>query len=88
MHKSVCPECGAGYSGKRCRSCGYEPFFENPSVNKHVPSRKKQKKHPLLGFLILLALIAALMPVLRNWGMELEQVEQTHVVSEKENLYG
>lgn len=88
MQKSVCPECGCRYRGTRCRHCGYESFAENRSAGKSVTPKGPKRRHPFLWFLILLALIAALMPVLRNWGLELEEIEQSHTASEKENLYG
>ena len=80
MGNPVCPGCGAGYNGKHCRRCGYRPFPED-GRRKHSPApvipEKKRRKHPLLGFLILLMLIAALMPLLRSWGLKLEAMEDS-----------
>lgn len=39
--------------------------------------KKTRKKHPLAGFLVLLMLINAMMPLLRSWGLELEAREHS-----------
>lgn len=78
MEKTTCPGCGAPWNGKHCRSCGYEPFREEKRPRR-VPSQNGKicrKNHPLLGFLILLALIAGMLPILRNWGWQLEAMEE------------
>ena len=83
MKKTTCPGCGAPWKGRRCPSCGYESFREtsgkSPVFSEKSSSRQggnRQKKHPLLGFLVLLALIGALIPLLRSWGLELEALEE------------
>ena len=78
MNKNSCPGCGAAWNGRRCRSCGYVPFQEGPR-QKDFPSKrdkKARKQHPLLGFLMLLALIQIMLPMLRNWGQKLEVIEE------------
>ncbi len=81
MKNSTCPGCGAAYNGRYCRSCGYEHFAEDTAHQKHssaVPAPKKErKKHPLIRFLILLYLIYSLLPLLRQWGLKLEAMEDT-----------
>ena len=78
MERTACPSCGATYSGRRCRSCGYEPFPE-ADRQKNVPAapvrRKKKHTYPLIRFLLLLYLLYALIPLLRNWGLKLEAME-------------
>lgn len=77
MVKHSCPGCGKGYTGTRCRHCGWETFSEQTVSPKPTVSGKRKKRiHPLIGFLLLLALIAAMLPALRNFGMKLEQIEQ------------
>ena len=97
MEKYSCPGCGARFNGKRCRSCGYELFGEaaaHRTSGKRTASRKSSsakpgKKHPLAGFALLLMLISALMPMLRNWGLKLEAMEapiQPEPVLQPENM--
>lgn len=90
MEKTTCPGCGSGFNGKRCRSCGYEPFGEvrqvrtpagKPPVT-DVPGKKaprKRRKRPLVRFFVLLYLIYSLMPMLRNWGFQLEAIEDRSI---------
>ena len=59
-----------------------EPLVIDAPVRKPIPQKnpfacdkKTRKKHPLIRFLILLALIDSLMPMLRNWGLRLEAME-------------
>ena len=82
MQNAICPGCGAGYNGKRCRRCGYEPFPEakphTAAPTNPVPRRKRQK-HPLIRFLILLLLIWSLLPLLRQWGQQLEAMEDSNI---------
>lgn len=98
MGKNTCPGCGAGFNGKRCRSCGYEHFSEEIAHRGHThqgeplvieaPARKPvprkdpfgcdkktRKKNPLIRFLILLYILYSLMPLLREWGLKLEAME-------------
>ena len=59
MGKFICPECGKGYTGTRCRHCGWETFSEQTvSPKPTVAKNRKKRIHPLIGFLLLLALIA------------------------------
>lgn len=46
--------------------------------------KRTRKKHPFAGFLILLAIINTLLPLLRNWGLELEAIENLHIAAEPE----
>ena len=82
MQNAICPGCGAGYNGKRCRRCGYESFPEakphTAAPTSPVPRRKRQK-HPLIRFLILLLLIWALLPLLRQWGQQLQAMEDSNI---------
>ncbi len=87
MEKTTCPGCGAPWNGKHCRSCGYKLFLEEPhpkrsaSASRERPAgkaRKHRKKHPIIRFLLLLCLIYALMPTLRNWGLKLEETEENN----------
>lgn len=82
VQNAICPGCGAGYNGRRCRRCGYEPF---PEAKPHATSakvpvpRRKRQKHPLIRFLILLLLIWSLLPLLRQWGHQLEAMEDSNI---------
>lgn len=101
MKKTVCPGCGAGYNGRRCRNCGYEHFSEeiahrghthrgeplviSAPVRRPIPrkdpfgcEKKTRTKRPMLRFFILLAAIYSLMPMFRNWGLKLEDMERKH----------
>lgn len=57
-----------------------------PIRRKNPFDREKRtgKRHPLAGFLVLLAIIHFLLPVLRNWGLELEAIEESHIAREAE----
>ena len=81
MKKNACPGCGAVFHGKRCRSCGYEPFGDVTAV-KTSPRKTTPKKEPkrfvLIRFLILLYLIYSLMPFFREWGLKLEAIEESN----------
>lgn len=68
-----------------------EPLVIDAPVRK--PIRRKdpfgcekqtRKKHPIAGFLVLLALINTLLPMLRSWGLELEAMEDLHIAAEPE----
>lgn len=48
-----------------------------PRKNPFGCDKKTRKKHPLIRFLILLYLLYSLMPMLRNWGLELEAREDS-----------
>ena len=82
VKNTTCPGCGAGYNGRRCRSCGYESFGETshpkrPASASAVPApRKRWQLHPLIRFLLLLYLIYSLLPIFRNWGLKLEAMEE------------
>lgn len=57
-----------------------EPLVIDAPVRQPLPrkdgcDRKQQKKRPLVRFLVLLTLINSLMPLLRNWGLKLEAME-------------
>lgn len=73
MARDTCPGCGADYNGKCCQACGYRPF-QKPVRRPFV--FPKPKKHPLLGFALLLLIIALAVPVLRDWGLELKRREE------------
>ena len=77
MKSYICPGCGGVYNGKKCRVCAYVPFSRDCSPGEpcrtSLPRRKKS--HPLAGFLVLLCLIGAAIPMLRSWGRELEARE-------------
>ena len=86
MEKIRCPGCGMPYNGRKCRNCLFQPVktdLSPVSAEKKTASQangKKQKSalRSLLGLLVILALIALLLPSLRNWGMELEETERTN----------
>lgn len=81
MENIRCPGCGAPYDGKKCRTCLYKPMETNLSYHAKtvaVRPRQKQKKSgfgSLRGLFIILALIAVMIPGLRNWGMKLDAIE-------------
>ena len=65
-----------------------EPLVIDAPVRQPIPrkdpfgcDRKQRKKHPLVRFLVLLALINSLMPMLRNWGVKLEATEKHPAVA-------
>ena len=91
MEKIRCPGCGMPYNGRKCRNCLFQPAKTDLTIvrtdrkqNHASPGfpkgGKKQKSllRSLLGFLVILALIALMLPSLRNWGMELEETERTN----------
>ena len=86
MERNRCPGCGMPYNGRKCRNCLFQPVKTDltfVSAGKKTASQangKKQKSvlRSLLGFLVILALIALMLPSLRNWGMELEEMERTN----------
>ena len=93
MEKIRCPGCGMPYNGRKCRNCLFQPAKSDLAAVRTGRKRnhaspgflkggKKQKSllRSLLGFLVILALIALLLPSLRNWGMELEKTEQANSV--------
>ena len=85
MANNRCPGCGAPYNGKKCRACLYTPMETTLTrqtgrfSEKSTPvTRQKQPKtigSSLRGFCILLALLAILMPGIRNWGIKLDAME-------------
>lgn len=48
--------------------------------------KRTRKKHPFAGFLVLLAIINSLLPMLRNWGLELEAIEDRYIAAEPEPM--
>jgi len=59
-----------------------EPLVIDAPARKPIPKKdpfgcdkKPRRKHPLIRFLILLTLINSLMPMLRDWGLKLEEME-------------
>ena len=91
MEKIRCPGCGMPYNGRKCRNCLFQPAKSDlttvrtgekrEKASLDFPAgRKKQKSalRSLLGFLVILALIALMLPSLRNWGMELEEMKRTN----------
>ena len=48
--------------------------------------KRPRKKHPLAGFLVLLVIINGLLPMLRNWGLELEARKNSFTVVEPEPM--
>ena len=90
-----CPGCGAPYNGKKCRACLYEPMGTDLSrrteKNAPIPAKKPAaatpKKHrsagrSVIGFLVLLALIAMTMPAFQNWGVKLKAIEAANMIPE------
>lgn len=79
MASYLCPGCGAVYNGKKCRACGYTPFSNTSLPGEPVPARIRfrwrKRSHPFLGFVLLLCLIAGSIPLMRNFGLELEARE-------------
>lgn len=81
-----CRACGYEHFSEEIRHgnhthCG-EPLVITGSKRRPIPrndpfgcEKKTRKKHPLVRFLVLLALIHSLMPMLRNWGLKLEELE-------------
>ena len=88
MERNRCPGCGMPYNGKKCRNCLFQPVKteltdrsgEKKKKTASPAGGRKQKSvlRSLLGLLVILALIALLLPSLRNWGMELEKTEQAN----------
>ena len=88
MERNHCPGCGLPYNGRKCRNCLFQPVKTDLTA---VGAEKKEKKasptggrkqksvfRSLLGLLVILALIALMLPALRNWGMELKETERTN----------
>lgn len=91
MDRNRCPGCGMPYNGKKCRNCLFQTGKtdmtsvstgkKQTQASPDAPTgRRKQGSvfRSLLGFLVILALIALLLPSLRNWGMELEEIEHSN----------
>ena len=91
MERNRCPGCGMPYNGRKCHNCLFQPVKTDLTTVRTGEKREKAspvspadgKKQTsafrsLLGFLVLLALIALMLPTLRNWGMELEKTEQAN----------
>ena len=88
MANQRCPGCGAPYNGKKCRRCLYQPMAVKASsspVRRKKPAANRKPSSALgslLGFLILLALIAMLLPVLRSWGMDMQAIAEANASSQ------
>ena len=91
MERNRCPGCGMPYNGRKCRNCLFQTVktdLTSDSIGKKQnwasagfqTGRRKARPvlRSLLGFLVILALIALMLPSLRNWGMELEEMERTN----------
>lgn len=87
MARERCPGCGAPYNGKRCHRCFYQPMTTVRAPSSRRPESRKKTAlgrkpssalRSLLGFVILLALIAMLLPMLRNWGTDLKATAESH----------
>jgi len=50
--------------------------------NRFGDQKRKTTAGSLIGFLIILVLIALMLPILRNWGLELEAMEASQSISE------
>ena len=81
-----CRQCGYEHFTEEIRHGTHthrgEPLVLNRPVRGPIPrkdpfgcEKKTRKKHPLVRFLVLLFLIHSLMPMLRNWGLRLEELE-------------
>ena len=89
MERNRCPGCGMPYNGRKCRNCLFRPVKTDLTAaspeKKQTSStgRKKQRSvlRSLLGFLVILTLIALLLPSLRNWGMELKETGHANSVA-------
>ena len=90
MANQRCPGCGAPYNGKKCRRCLYQPMAVKAPASSPPVRRKKLTTNrksssalgSLLGFLILLALIAMLLPVLRSWGTDMQAIAEANASSQ------
>ena len=91
MERNRCPGCGMPYNGRKCRNCLFQTVktdLTSDSIGKKQNQAStgfpagSRKAGPvlrsLLGFLVILALIALMLPTLRNWGMELEETERAN----------
>lgn len=68
-----------------------EPLVIDAPVRKPVKrkdpfgcEKRTRKRHPLAGLLVLLFVINALLPMIRNWGLELETMEERYLAAEPE----
>lgn len=81
MAENRCPGCGAPYNGRKCRICLYTSMETNLSRNAKPVSpapRPKQKRSAvgsMVGFLLILVLIAIVLPFARNFGRKLEAID-------------
>ena len=91
MERNRCPGCGMPYNGRKCRNCLFQTVktdMTSDSIEKKQNRAStgfqtgRRKARPvlrsLIGFLVILALIALMLPALRNWGVELEETERTN----------
>lgn len=86
-----CRNCGYEHFSEEIRHGNHthrgEPLVIDSPTRKPIPrkdtfscDKKTRKKHPLVRFLVLLALIQSLIPMLRNWGLKLEAMEDSRTV--------
>lgn len=81
MTDNRCPGCGAPYNGRKCRQCLYTAAVPASARSRTKPASRQQKSsvlRSLLGFVILLILIALLLPALRNWGTDLKATAESN----------
>lgn len=82
-----CRKCGYTHFSEEIRHGNHthhgEPLVIDSPARRPFPrkdpsdcEKKTRKKHPLIRFLVLLFLINSLIPVLRNWGLRLEEMEK------------
>ena len=91
MAKEMCPGCGAPYNGRKCRACFFQPVQTDisrggrkDSTGSALPGRNRRQysaARSLMGFLVILLLIALLLPTIRTLGERLEQIEASHSIS-------
>jgi len=81
-----CRQCGYEHFTEEIRHGNHthrgEPLVIDRPVRRPIPrkdpfgcEKKTRKKNPLVRFLVLLFLINSLMPMLRNWGLKLKEME-------------
>ncbi len=84
-----CRNCGYEHFSEEIAHRGHthrgEPLVISAPVRRPIPrkdpfgcEKKTRTKRPLLRFFILLAAIYSLMPMFRDWGLKLEDMERKH----------